>query len=78
MNNTTDLFIERANQNISKWGLQDYLTLIIAITEEAGELAQAILQYYHEEGIELRIIQEATDLGALCNQIHMRYAANNK
>jgi NTP pyrophosphatase (non-canonical NTP hydrolase) len=71
--NYADVFTTKAEQNIVKWGLQDYETLGLAIAEEAGELAQAILQYRHEEGFEERICDEAADLGALCVQMLKRY-----
>lgn len=36
---------EKAVANIKKWGMQDKETLVLAMTEELGELAQAVLQY---------------------------------
>lgn len=59
----------KAERNVSKWGLQDLTTLCLAIAEETGELAQAILQYEHEGGEFSRIAEEAADLGALCVQV---------
>jgi NTP pyrophosphatase (non-canonical NTP hydrolase) len=60
---------DRAAMNLEKWGPQDFQTLGLAVCEEAGELAQAILQERHECGKRDRIREEAIDLGALCLQI---------
>jgi len=60
---------ERAARNLEKWGPQDFQTLGLAVCEEAGELAQAILKERHESGKRDRIREEAIDLGALCLQI---------
>jgi len=61
--------INRARKNIRKWSVQDFETLGLAVCEEAGELAQAIIKYKHEDGRRARIMEEAIDLGALCIQI---------
>lgn len=63
------LFRAKAEKNIAKWGLQDTETLCLAIMEEAGELAQAVLQHKHEGKPAYRITEEAADLGALCLQV---------
>lgn len=60
---------ERANANVEKWGPQDFQTLALAVAEEAGELAQAVLKHRWEDGPRERIRDEAVDLGALCVQI---------
>ncbi len=65
----SDGLADKADANISKWGLQDEATLILAATEELGELAQAFLKSKHEGGQIGRITDEAKDLGALCCQI---------
>lgn len=63
-------WIERkAKKNLDKWGVQDFDTLGLAVCEEAGELAQAILQNKHENGALGRISAEALDLAALCVQV---------
>lgn len=59
----------KALENRAKWGSQDYETLGLAVAEEVGELAQAILKYRHEGAAEIRIAEEALDLGALCIQV---------
>jgi len=59
----------RAARNLEKWGVQDFETLGLAIAEESGELAQAILQHKHENGERSRITQETLDLAALCVQV---------
>jgi NTP pyrophosphatase (non-canonical NTP hydrolase) len=61
--------IDRAETNLRKWGKQNWTTLGLAISEEAGEIAQAILQSRHENGDPDRIRREAIDLGALCLQL---------
>ena len=62
-------FVSQAERNIAKWGDQDFETLALAIAEEAGEVAQAVLQYGHEGKPLRRIYEEAHDLGPLCLQI---------
>lgn len=59
----------QVTKNLDKWGVQDFETLGLAVCEEAGELAQAILQNKHENGERSRITQEAIDLAALCVQV---------
>ena len=59
----------RVALNLEKWGVQDVETLGLAVCEEAGELAQAILQARFEGGARGRISQEAIDLAALCVQV---------
>jgi len=60
---------DRAARNRAKWGPQDFQVLGLAVCEEAGELAQAVLQARFEGGDLNRIRQEAIDLGALCLQV---------
>ena len=64
-----DRINRRVAENLDKWGVQDFETLGLAVCEEAGELAQAILQNKHEHGELVRITQEALDLAALCVQV---------
>jgi len=59
----------KSGENLDKWGVQDFETLGLAVAEEAGELAQAILQNKHEGGERGRITLEALDLAALCVQV---------
>lgn len=74
MSNTeTEQLSIQAKANIRKWGIQNFETLGLAIAEETGELAQAILQYKYENKPEECIAKEAIDLGALCLQILWRY-----
>lgn len=60
---------KQADANLQKWGLQDRETLALAIAEECGELAQAILQLRHEGGEMYRVSEESVDLGSLCVQM---------
>jgi NTP pyrophosphatase (non-canonical NTP hydrolase) len=69
---------QRASDNLKKWGEQSYEILGLCIAEEAGELAQAILQHKYEGGLEDRIFQEAWDLGALCLQVMEHWNGDHK
>ena len=62
-------FVMQAHRNVRKWGVQDVETLGLAVSSEAGELAQAILQHKNENGDRDQIRHEAVDLGALCVQV---------
>jgi len=62
-------FLDQARKNLAKWGKQDLETLGLAISEETGELCQAILQARDEKGDRERIRSEAIDLAALCLQV---------
>ena len=59
----------QACKNLNKWGRQSLETLGLAVAEESGELAEAILQNKWENGERKRIREEAVDLAALCWQI---------
>jgi NTP pyrophosphatase (non-canonical NTP hydrolase) len=67
-----DRWIAQADENIEEWGLQDQETLLLAIQEEVGELAQAHLEARAEGGDPERIDDELDDLGALLLQLHER------
>ena len=67
---------EKADRNIAKWGLQDIGTLTLAMAEEVGELAQAVLKNRHENGSIERIKEETNDLAALC--VQMAWAISEK
>lgn len=70
---------KKAENNIEKWGKQDKETLALCMTEELGELAQAILQYNElpptddEIGYSAlrynNMCDELDDLAALCIQM---------
>jgi NTP pyrophosphatase (non-canonical NTP hydrolase) len=62
----------KAEENVEEWGLQDVETLLLAMQEEMGELAQAHLEAEHEDGDPTRIARELADLGALCVQLRWR------
>lgn len=62
----------KAEENVDEWGLQDVETLLLAMQEEMGELAQAHLEAEHENGDRTRIARELADLGALCVQLRWR------
>jgi hypothetical protein len=68
---------DQAERNLAKWGPQDWETLGLAIAEETGELAQAILKCLHEGGPRERIQEEAVDLGALCLQLLQGFHVSN-
>ena len=67
----------RASENLDKWGVQDFETLGLAVCEEAGELAQAILKNKHEGGECSRITHEALDLASLCVQVLVTMVENH-
>ena len=62
----------KALENTEKWGLQNTETLILAMTEELGEISQAHLENQHENGDGDRVAEELADLGALCIQLARR------
>lgn len=63
---------EKAETNVEEWGLQDVETLLLAMQEEQGELAQAYLEAEYEDGDAARIAAELDDLAALCVQLRWR------
>ncbi|PSQ42914.1 hypothetical protein BRD17_07550 [Halobacteriales archaeon SW_7_68_16] len=56
---------ERAAANLDEWGLQPPKDLALAMTEELGELTQALLEARHEDGDPEAIAEELDDLMAL-------------
>lgn len=69
---------DRAARNVEKWGEQDLATLALAMSEETGELAQAVLKHRDEGGDRNRIRQEAIDCGALALQILRHFSDEPK
>lgn len=67
-----DYWRKKATENVDEWGLQDIETLLLAMQEEQGELAQAYLEAEHEEGELARVSDELDDLAALCIQLRWR------
>ncbi|WP_148680502.1 hypothetical protein [Halovivax ruber] len=65
----------KAEENVEEWGLQDVETLLLAMQEEQGELAQAFLEAAYEGGDPERVAEELADLGALCFQL--RWSLND-
>jgi len=65
----TELWKEKARANIEKWGYQSLKDTSLAMTEELGEMVQAVLQFHHEKGSYKRIGEELDDLAALCYQM---------
>jgi|GEM_PF-1363417 len=74
---TFDRWMGKASDNIEEWGLQDEETLLLAIQEEVGELAQAHLEAKHEDGRPGRIDEELDDLSALLLQLEERREESN-
>jgi hypothetical protein len=68
----------KAAGNIAKWGTQNIETLLIAMQEELGEIAQAFLQHKYEGGERVRIFEENDDLAALCVQLHQLKHTTNE
>lgn len=69
---TMETWREKAEENIDEWGLQDVETLLLAMQEEQGELAQAYLEAEYEGGDLARAANELDDLAALCIQLRWR------
>jgi NTP pyrophosphatase (non-canonical NTP hydrolase) len=67
---------DKASENVEKWGIQDIETLLLAMQEEMGELAQAYLEARSEGGDHVRIGEELADLAALC--IQLQWALNDR
>ena len=63
---------QKARRNLLEWGEQSYPVLALAIVEELGELAQALLEHEYEDGAAERIPEELADLGALGYQVYWR------
>jgi len=60
----------QAQANMNKWGLQNLETLGLALAEETGEVAQAILAVKAQGGSDYQhVIDEARHVAALCVQI---------
>lgn len=65
----SQLWAEKAGENLNEWGQQDVETLLLAAQEELGELTQATLQAKHEGGSSEDVRAELNDLAALMYQI---------
>ena len=63
------MLADKGLENIGKWGMQDMTILTMAISEECGEVARAVLDHLHVAGDIDRAYQESIDLGALCIQL---------
>ena len=59
----------KAQENMDKWGVQPIDQIALAIAEESGEIAQAVLQHQHEDASVERVRDEAMDLAPLCIQM---------
>jgi NTP pyrophosphatase (non-canonical NTP hydrolase) len=68
-----DRWTHQAARNVEHWGVQEMETLLLAVMEELGELAQAYLEWRAEDGRRDRVDEELDDLGALLVQIHWRW-----
>lgn len=60
---------QKAEENVEKWGQQEIETLLLAMQEEVGELAQAYLEHTAEGGEFEDVGRELDDLAALCIQL---------
>ena len=69
---------EKAQTNVDTWGLQDIPTLLLAMQEEQGELAQAYLESEYEGANVGRIAAELDDLAALCIQLRWKLESESK
>lgn len=64
-----EIWQQKADENTETWGEQTVPTLLLAMVEELGELAQAHLEARAEGGDPARIGAELDDLAALCVQL---------
>lgn len=64
---------QKAEENVEKWGVQTFLELIAVMTEEMGEVTQAILEAQQEDGDPECIIEELDDMMAVGYQLQQRY-----
>lgn len=64
-----DVWYNRADENLDKWGMQHPAELLLAMQEEMGELTQAWLEAAYEDGDRERVAEECNDLAALCVQL---------
>ena len=64
-----DSWREQALENRQTYGEQSWPVLALATIEEAGELAQALLQHEYEDGDPARVTDELRDLAALGYQL---------
>lgn len=70
MPHISEIWNEKAEKNMDKWGIQDPVVILLAIQEELGELTQAYLEATYENGEKERVREEMHDLGALLYQLH--------
>ena len=70
-------WIAKADENEAEWGHQRVDTLLLAMLEELGELAQAYLEARSEDGDPERMQDELDDLAALCVQFRRQLRRRN-
>jgi len=71
-------WIQKAEKNIAKWGIQSEEILLLAMMEELGELSQAYLQSKYEHQPKERINKELADLMALGFQLLWKLEGKNE
>ena len=59
----------KAEENFDKWDDPGVEALALAIAEESGEIARAVLDFIHSGKPKARITEETHDLAALCFQM---------
>jgi NTP pyrophosphatase (non-canonical NTP hydrolase) len=59
----------KAEANTKRWGVQSMETVCLCMTEELGELVQAVLLHRERKGSIERVEEELVDLSALCIQM---------
>lgn len=64
-----DYWREQASENVENWGTQHPETLLVAITEEVGEISKAYLEATYEGGDPSDVHAEIDDLAALLIQL---------
>lgn len=66
-----NLLVSEDFHQLNKWGFQhhDIFQWLAFITEELGELSQAISEYYFREGSKEAIVKEATQVATLALKV---------
>ncbi len=73
----TPLIYWENHRQIKRWGIQEHdaATWMLILSEEHGELAQALLQYEYEDGPVDQVIKEAIQIATLAIKIAEMFLA---
>lgn len=73
---TDETFVEKAYNNVEKWGLQDIATLLMATQEELGELAEEMEPHVELQGDDTnekklsRMFEEVSSFSGTVQKLH--------